>query len=102
MVASMSSTLAYPFHFTHGAPGGFTQVCPSDHDVQSFVLNDYHGRVVASRSISQRNFGYRGRCTGIIASLLSQIRVSTWRCRLTMQAYSSRGSRPSPQLTLGL
>lgn len=45
----------HPLHSTFGVPDGFTQVCLSDQDMESFVPGDRHGRVVAAQSISQRN-----------------------------------------------
>jgi len=45
----------HPLHSTYGVPDGFTQVCLSDQDVESFVPGDRYGRVVAAQSISQRD-----------------------------------------------
>ena len=44
-----------PLHRTYGVPKGFRQIRLFDQDVESLEPADHHGRVVATRSITQNN-----------------------------------------------
>ena len=45
----------HPLHSAYGVPDGFKQISLLDHDVESLIPDDHHGRVVAAQSISQKN-----------------------------------------------
>ncbi|KAG6332439.1 hypothetical protein ID866_6645 [Astraeus odoratus] len=45
----------HPLHHPYGVPDGFKQIKLSSRDVESLVPADHRGRVVATKSISQRN-----------------------------------------------
>ena len=46
----------HPLHSAYGVPDGFKQFSLLDNDMESVIPYDYHGQVVATRSISQKNF----------------------------------------------